>query len=270
MKGIHRLLQRFSRFRYHRALGRRRKLLLVSLFAHLVWACSVYSAEQTVYLYVYHNKPPFIVDIDRKSGLYYDFARLLNQRTDKYEFITAYVPRKRLDRMIENDDLDGVVLGAHPVWFKDEEQTRFLWLPSIFEDADEFVSLRTTPFEYQDPSSFDGKTLAGVAGYYYFATVDAVKEGRLERVDTIGEQEVLSLIALGRVDMGIVSQSVFRYLRKHGDIEDTFHFSAQKHESFQRRAFTSKHLALLHADLTPLMNEVIEDGSWWRIVDHYQ
>ena len=273
MNGIYLRLHRLSPFHYQKAFGTGRKQTFVAVLALLIGVvtlCRAHGAEQSVYLYVYHNKPPFIVDIDRKNGLYFDFARLLNQRSDKYEFITVYVPRKRLDRMIESNVLDGVVLGANPVWFKDLAETRFLWLPAIFDDADEFVSLRTTPFEYIDQTSFNGKTLAGVAGYFYYATVNAVEEGRLERVDTIGEQEVLSLIALGRADMGIVSQSVFKYLQKHGDLDDVFHFSARRHEVFERRAFMSRERPELYKEIRPLIRGVLNDGSWQKLVERYQ
>lgn len=231
---------------------------------------SLAQARETVYLYTYHNKPPFVVDMQAHTGLYFDLADLLTAKSEKYLFITIYIPRKRIDHFIENELLDGVVLGASPIWFKDKGESRFLWLPPFYDDSDEFVSRKEAPFEFTGRASLKGKIIAGVAGYYYFGINEAVESGELKRIDTVGEKEVLSLIEKGRADMGIVSQSVFRYLKKQKAIPDGFHFSGRKHDEFQRRAFTSLSNTAVHAEMAELLNKVKEDGSWARLVNNYQ
>ena len=250
-----------------------RSLTYICAFLILLSYCTSAFAstlKKTVYLYTYHKKPPFIVDLPERTGLYYDFAELLSKRSEHYRFITTYLPRKRLDLLIENNRLDGVVLGATPVWFGDKAQTKFLWLPPFFADADEFVSLKSTPFEFTGDPSLQNKTLAGVSGYYYFGVNNAINQGQLKRLDTVGEYEVLTLIEKGRADMGIVSQSVFKYLKKHAQIEDIYHFSNRQHEAFDRSAFTTLGNTDVHQEMLQLISEVLEDGSWQDMVADYQ
>ena len=85
------------------------------LMCAALFAISRVSAEPVIYLYTYHNKPPFIVDLEAKTGLDYDLAAYLSKRDPVNNYRTAYVPRRRLDRMIETGELDGVVIGVNPL-----------------------------------------------------------------------------------------------------------------------------------------------------------
>ncbi|MEW9797350.1 substrate-binding periplasmic protein [Alteromonas sp. CYL-A6] len=239
-------------------------MFIVSMTAYANPSC------RQVVLYTYHNKPPFITSLEKEEGLYFDLATLLNSRSANYHFSTAYIPRKRLDYMIASDKLDGVVVGVSPTWFADDTETRFLWLPPLFVDRDEFVSLASTPFEYQDPASLEGKTMAGVAGFYYMNINEAVAAGELLRVNTIGEREVLELVAKGRVDFGIVSRSVFSYLQRKHQLSSTFHFSEQPHDAFTRRAFTSPQQHELHDELQRLMAGLQDDPAWQAMKARYR
>ena len=244
--------------------------IFVFLLAYVFSAFSSTAEKQTVYLYTYHNKPPFIVDTDSRQGLYFDLARLLSENSQSYRFITTYLPRKRLDFFIANDQLDGVVIGVSPIWFRDKEEKKFLWLPPIYQDADEFVSLKATPFEYDGRPSLTRKTLASVAGYYYFGINEAVAEGILTRIDVVGEREVLGLVGKARVDIGIVSQSVFKYLRRHQLLEDKFHFSTRKHDEFARRAFTTLQNKDVHQEMSALIALIEANGSWQEMISNYE
>ena len=236
----------------------------------LLWSfCSV--AEQNiVHLYTYHNKPPFIVNLEQRQGLYFDLAELLNQYSRQYQFETHFLPRKRLDHIIKNDELEGVVLGVDPVWFGDPEETKFLWLPAIYQDSDNFVSLKSNPFEYTGKDSLRGKTLASVAGYYYFGINEAVQEGSLKRIDTVGEKQVLALVAKQRADLGIVSQSTYKYLVSHHQLETRFHFSQRKHDEYARRAFTASDQDAIHQHLLKLIQTIKANGSWQATISKYE
>ena len=224
----------------------------------------------TVYLYTYHNKPPFIVDLNTRSGLYFDLATYLSAKDPSHLYQTEFVPRRRLDRLIETDKLDGVVIGVSPVWFNDKDRKKFLWLPAIYDDRDEFVSLKSKPFEFRGAESLNNKIVAGVAGYYYFGINESVKSRLLDRIDTIGERQVLELVEKGRADFGIVSQSVFIYLNKIEELKNIYHFSAQPHDVFQRSAFTFKSNAQLHARLQPILEQLTKDPEWQQFLSKYQ
>ncbi|WP_169726089.1 substrate-binding periplasmic protein [Aestuariibacter salexigens] len=227
-------------------------------------------SDLQIYLYTYHKKPPFVVNEERQEGLYYDMAKLLTRKTDNAVFRTIFLPRKRLDLMLKERTLDGVVVGVNPKWFKDPDETRYLWLPTMFTDRDEFVSLKSSPFEFTGIESLYGKSFAGVLGFYYFGVNEAVAEERVPRIDTIGERQVLELIEKGRADVGIVSQSVFAYLQRKDELPDIYHLSERPHDEFARRAFTLKR----HQDLYQVMLEATEtlkdDPAWQQLLAKYR
>ena len=228
------------------------------------------TAEPLVYLYTYHNKPPFIVDLAAQTGLYYDLAEYLSERDPDNNYRTAYVPRRRLDRMIESGELDGIVIGVSPVWFDDRDEQRFIWFPSLYDDQDEFVSLKHAPIEFQGLSSLMGKRFATVGGYYYFGVTEAAQDGKIDLIETIGERQVLELIAMGRADFGIVSRSVLHYLGANDELGNEFHFSQVPHDVFQRRAFTVNTHAHLHDNLLPIITQLNSDPAWLEILAKYQ
>ena len=221
-------------------------------------------------LFSYHNKPPFMVDNSSRSGLYYDFASYLNLKQDQYTFEVIYVPRKRLDRLIESDELNGFVIGVSPVWFKDKEEAKYLWLDSFYDDRDEFVSLKTSPFNYVSKQSFNDKTVVGVAGFYYFGINESVDAGNLLRIDTIGELQSLQLIEEKRADFAIVSRSVFNYLKAQNSLQDIYHMSPIPHDQFNRRLLTTKNNKALHEKLAPIMKAIKQDQLWLDILAKYE
>ncbi|WP_100642973.1 hypothetical protein [Alteromonas facilis] len=225
---------------------------------------------ETRYIYTYHNKPPFIVDLNLKTGLYFDLAEYLSSKDPKRQYITEYVPRKSLDRLIESKRLDGIVVGVNPLWFNDPEESRFLWLPGIYHDRDEFVSLPSTPFEYNGQDAYNGKSVAAVDGFYYVGINEAVAERYLDRINTIGEKQVLELVAKKRADFGIVSASFYAYLQSIDAIKQDFHLSENPHDSFMRRAFVLQSEAALHSDLNSIMTSIASDEEWLNILQKYQ
>lgn len=235
-------------------------------------AASEHAVEEleAVYLYTYHNKPPFVVNLKERKGLFYDLADYLSARDVKNDYQTVYIPRKRLDRMIESESLDGVVIGVSPEWFSDAGKTQYYWFSGIYPDKDEFVSLKAKPFEYAGLKSFDQKVVAGVAGYYYFGINEAVSRKHLKRVDTIGERQVLELIAKGRADFGIVSQSVFKYLKSVSNLPDIYHLSERPHDVFTRSAFTLKNKGSQLKTLQVLLKNLQQDPQWKQILSQYE
>lgn len=227
-------------------------------------------AKDTIYLYTYHKKPPFIIDVSAKQGLYFDLAESLSQLSDKYKFETLFVPRKRLNVLVENQQLDGLVIGVLPVWFKDKKETKYLWSQGFYPDRDEFVSLQINPFQYGGKTSLQGKIVGSVAGHYYREINEGVKAGDLLRVDTVGELQVLQLIEKQRVDFGLVSQSVFKYLKKHHNVKDIFHVSTIPHDQFIRRAFTTLNHPSYFEEFSLKLKELIESGELTSLINKYQ
>ncbi|MDC0602637.1 hypothetical protein OAP14_06355, partial [Aliiglaciecola sp.] len=55
---------------------------LLIVLAALVFpaAAAANTPVKTVYLYTYHNKPPFIIDLKKRTGLFFDLAQYLSQQ----------------------------------------------------------------------------------------------------------------------------------------------------------------------------------------------
>ncbi len=221
-------------------------------------------------VYAYHLQPPLIIDIDNQTGLYFDFVRQLNKLSDNYQFELAFVPRKRLEAMLQRDEMTGVLLGVNPKWFKDKAEQKYLWTSTVFTDRDEIVSLKATPLEYQSPNSLKGKVIGGVRGFYYAGINELVARGKVSRVDTAGEAALLTMLTKGRVDAAIIGRSMYDYLVKGSGLGNTFHLSEKPHDSYNRRVLVPKSQRAIFSHLQALITELDQDCLWQLALKQYQ
>ena len=227
-------------------------------------------AKELVNVYVYHLKPPFVVDLVKQQGLYFDFSKYMNDAAPNYDFHTIFVPRKRITSMLEQGKLDGILLGVNPVWFKDKEETKFLWSDTVLVDRDDFVSLKENPFEYTKPMSLKGKILGGVRGFYYRGINELVDQKEIIRVDTVGEDALLHMLLNKRIDTAIISQSAFKYITQEQELRDQFHLSKIPHDQFARRVLFPKKLEPIYQELKAKINAMQNDKRWKNMVSSYR
>lgn len=223
-----------------------------------------------VTVYAYHLKPPFIVDQHQELGLYYDFSAFLNSKGDTYRFHTQFVPRNRVEHDLTHKNFDGVLLGVSPIWFRDQAEKKYLWTPGIYDDQDEIVSLAESPFDYRGPKSLVGKKLGGVLGFAYFGVDKLVAKGKIARINTVGEHEVLEMLLKGRVDVGIVSRSTLNYLVAREGWQGRFYLSRQPHDRFARRVLVLRRDQALYDYLLPILQGLQSDKDWQAILRKYQ
>jgi len=236
----------------------------------LIFSIKAIAEEKiNVDVYVYHLKPPFIVSNTNRLGLYFDFSAYLNSKSDKYHFETVFVPRKRIETMLDTEKLDGILLGVNPVWFKDKAETKYLWTTSVYHDQDEFVSLAESPVEYTGAESFAGKILGGIRGFYYFGIDEEVSKGEITRYDTIGEYELLQMVMLKRVDVGIVSRSTLAYLTKAKGWQGKFYLSKQPHDKYERRVLVPHYKKAIYDEIRPIISGLPNDPFWKTILKQY-
>jgi polar amino acid transport system substrate-binding protein len=221
-------------------------------------------SKEEVLIYAYHLKPPFIIDADKGLGLYFDVAKLLTQSSKKYRYRLLYVPRKRIDLMIK-DQLEVLLIGVNPNWFENAEN--YLWSNALMHDQDEFVSLKSHPFEYLGPDSLDGELYAGVFGYFYHGLNNKENAGKLARVNTLKEPDVLTLVEKNRANWGIISRSTFNYLKNEKQIADIFYLSAQSHDEFERFIMLPRG----HHSILKEINQVLTTGNakWQNLLETY-
>ena len=181
-----------------------------------------------------------MLDLGGNIGFYFDLAQSLSEVSGEHKYEFVYVPRKRLDVMIAQDGFDGLVVGAVPSWFKDKNETKYFWSDGFFPDKDHYVSLKLNRFEFTSNESIKGKSIGVVAGLYYKGINESAEKGELDRVETIGDMQVLELIQKRRVEVGLISDSLFKYYNKTNQIDDIYYLSSTPHDVFIRRAFTTK------------------------------
>lgn len=128
------------------------RLLLITALSLL--AARAMAAEFV--LYTYHDKPPYYLHADGNvevptGGLYTELAAILNSRQRDLQLQIAYLPRRRLDRDLESGTLNGGVIGVNPLWFKDVDQTKYLWSAPLMRDQDVVVVRKGGEFAYKHP-----------------------------------------------------------------------------------------------------------------------
>ena len=235
--------------------------------------CPAVFAAQTkpkVTVYTYHMQPPLIINLEKQSGLYFDFVRKINSLSDRYFFDLVFVPRKRIEAMLERKAMQGMLLGVNPKWFKDKDENKYLWTNAVFTDRDEVVSLKESAIEYQSPSSLQGKVIGGVRGFYYAGINELVAHGKASRVDTSGEAALLTMLEKNRVDTAIIGRSMYDYLLKDSIWQGKFHLSAKPHDNYDRRILIPKSQVEVYQHIQTLITELDEDCLWQLAVKRYQ
>ena len=238
-------------------------LCTVLLFSQLAFA----QQRQEVLLLTYHLKAPFIVDLGTQQGLYYDLAHYFNQRSSQYWYKTEFVPRKRLDAMLERP-FPHVVVGVQPVWFK-RHATRMRFTKPILHDNDVFISLKKTPITDVTPQGLSGKTLIGVQGYRYVELEQALNNAEILRVDTLQEAHVLDMLRLGRGDFAIISMSTLNYSFQQGEDKNLFYIADQPHERINRSLMFSSADLALQQELEQLVDAMQNDAQWLALLAKY-
>lgn len=240
-------------------------VLLLSLS---VFTISYAAPKQQVLLLTYHLKAPYVIDWAEQSGLYFDLAAYLNHKTDKYQFTTELMPRKRLDTLLAEPFAD-VVVGVQPAWFKPLAD-KMLFTAPFLHDKDMFVSDARKPIRDQDLATLTGKTFIGSQGYKYKGIDEAVAAGTMERVDTLQEDYVLDMLRLGRGDFTIISSSTLSYKFSHGEHARHFYVATTPHDVILRRFMLSKTDPQLYQFLQSVIEQMPTDQEWQFLLAKYQ
>ncbi|MCP4134022.1 MAG: amino acid ABC transporter substrate-binding protein [bacterium] len=245
------------------------KKTFIGLLAFFIFIPGVLSSAETVKVYTYHLMPPYIIDEKKQTGIYYDFSRYMNSKTKKYKFVTRYTPRKRLNQLIKNKKLDGILLGVNPTWFKDRARVKFLWTSAIIKDRDEVVSNKQRKVRYTGPQSLKGMRLGGVRGFYYFGIDDLVKKKQITRDDSHSETANLKKLLRQRLDITIVSTLSLKYLVKKYNWQNKFYVSPKPHDSFKRHVMIPRSKRKLYNHISPIVRKMLNNPKWKRMLRKY-
>jgi len=256
-----------------------KKVLILFLFSTLILFFSLSALAKDlstpVNIYIGHKKPPYIINYEKKIGLYFDLVKFINKEVNKdstlYPFKIIYIPRKRLNRDLRSGNLDGLVLGANPIWYKDKSKTTYIWSPGIFKDKDVVISTSNDPFEYTTPQSFKDKVLVGVAGYYYQGVDELVSNRKIVRINVEDESKLVKMLIMSRGDVGIIGLATLKsILFEHPKWAQKLHISKKDFShSFYRYILCPKDLVDTCHVINPVLTKILNNASWKRVESSY-
>lgn len=225
-------------------------------------------------LYTYHDKPPYYLHaedhVERVTGgLYAELASILNARQKDLQLQIAYLPRRRLDREIEAGSLNGAVIGVNPLWFKDAQQTKYLWTLPLMRDQDVIVVKKGGEFPYKHPRDLAGKTLSLSRGYYFWGVTEMVGDGRVFAHETDGDANNFRMLLSHRVNATITSILTFRYYGSDPAIRDSLTMLPVPHDQFERMILLPRRFEAQHRQLNRLLRDPEISKAWAAALRKY-
>lgn len=187
------------------------KMLLRFAFAALALLARAASAE-TVQVLSYHDFPPF-VESDG-AGLSRELcARLTARSAGRYRFALVVVPRRRFDAMLEQRSGPVLVPWVSPDFFP--APARFRWGDALMPDSVVMLTMPGSSIDLGKPETLSGVRFGAISGhrYNYPGLKQALKAGRMVRSDSVSPSRNYGRLLNGRLDMTIMSESTFHFLR---------------------------------------------------------
>jgi len=225
-------------------------------------------------LYTYHDKPPYYLHADGNvetptGGLYSELAAILNSRQRDLQLQIAYLPRRRLDRDLESGTLNGGVIGVHPLWFKDVDQTKYLWSTPLMRDQDVVVVRKGGEFAYKHPRDLAGKTIAVARGYYFWGVTEMVAEGKIFSHETDGDANNLRMLMSHRVNATITSLLTFRYLASDPTMREALTTLPTPHDQFERLILLPRQFEAQQRQINRLLRDPEVTKAWTAALRKY-
>jgi polar amino acid transport system substrate-binding protein len=225
-------------------------------------SCAIAQARTEITVFTYNDRPPFVVDKAKQEGLEYRLVQWLNKQGAQYHFTLKVVSGPEAKEMVANKDLKGVLMGVSPAWFNEEVRTTWLWTPPVLWDRDVIISLNPIKIENTGPSALDGRTFAGVKGFFYPGIMDAIKEGKIHRTDTESEIASLEMVAARKAEVTIVSEWTLLYAQLRLLMDGDFYMAGKPFEEFERKILVPPGMKGLHEYLTKVLKDVKKNSGW--------
>lgn len=244
-------------------IGRIPLVLLISFLVDQALA-------QRVTIWEYHDFPPMVVSEQKQQGLTYGFARLLNHEADgQYQFSVRLIDLPSLLAKLDGG-LQGVVLFVSPIWFEDEQLSRYFWSENVMELRDEIVSSVDLKFEYNGPESYLGKRVGGIAGYTYPGLDELDKLGSAKRIDASSDIENLKrLIEDQSIDVAIVNQRPLKFYSTLLGYSHKLHVSQRSQGQYQVRILVTKGFPNAHKFINTVIEGLTTNPRWHDLRTYY-
>ncbi len=242
------------------------KLVRMALAGMLLMAGGGASGA-TITVYTNVNFPPLFVDAEH--GLYPELVDYLNRkRVDGFDFKLVFLPRKRMQAMLDAGQLEGIIIGMMPTWFGDVAQEKYLWTAPFF--FDKFVLASSSARPLNQASAGVGLRVGVTLGYVYPGIDEWIEQRGLQRSDAPSEEKNLDKLVLGRVDAVVVTESVLRYYVKAHPVAASLAIAPLPGQQTARCFLVPHNQKGVFERLAPLVRALKDDPAWLAISARYQ
>ncbi|MEC5161988.1 MULTISPECIES: hypothetical protein [unclassified Janthinobacterium] len=240
-------------------------MLKYLLMVPLLFSAQCFAAEK-VLLATYYPEGPWYYPGDRGKGINAVLAnKLTGMSHGRYQFESLLVPRKRLELLLETDQLLIAVPWVHPRFFNDLERTRYLWTGPLMEDTSLIVSPMSAPLEYNGPESLRGKRFAAPAGHQFPDLQSLIASKDIVRVEVPHVGNALRMMLAERqLDFAVVDKSTLTALKSDPLIDQSrLHLAKRpRTATYERSVLVPARSPALHAFLKQAVAELSVDDGW--------
>lgn len=237
----------------------------------LLWlsVCNVCGAVEEIQLFSYQQKPPYVLDGEVERGLYTDLARHLSHKLPAYHFVVREIPRKRLDRLLSQGRLNGLIIGADPAWFSQNPELSSS--EAFIEDANVLVSRASGEASQITLEHLDGKRLGVVAGHYYPELNATLSRGQVEVQEGVSEAVNLQRLQKGWIDATVIGARTLEYFqRQHPELNSELYVQQATLYHYQRHLLVPERYVKLLPELNQVIDELPQDSAWQKTLQSYR
>lgn len=234
-------------------------------------------------VFTYHDKPPYfshyryhrdsvghpteIEHLDLAEGLYPAFVELLNQSQRQWKLTLKYLPRKRLQLQLDQNRLNGAVIGVNPLWFADKNQDKHLWTEHFMNDQDVIAVRGDSKIKYRALEDLQGLRFAVPRGWYFVGISEMIDQNRIQRFETSSDIQNLKLIVQGRVDATVVSFPTLLYFQAHMLPPNALKSLPKPHSQYQRRLLFPRTHSKAFLELSEPILEAVNSKAWRKVLE---
>lgn len=200
-------------------------------------------------------------------GIAVDVTRQVMQRIG-HEPRFLFYPVNRLQAMLRRGDLD-LNYADSPLWNSPEELQRFVFSKPYLEVSEHLYFLAGHPAAPASLGELNGLRIGMVRGYSYPALDPALASGRLGKLETSKDLELLNLLQRKRVDAVAMVDDLFAYLVMHQELDPAlFRRGAHLSDAPLAIKLQPRHAAWI-PQIDAAIEQLLQSGEVARIKQRY-
>ncbi|WP_410497897.1 substrate-binding periplasmic protein [Chitinibacter sp. S2-10] len=242
--------------------------------------CPVQAAVQ-VTIATYYDYAPWIYphetyrtqnNISRFPGLTVLLCKRLTEMAHgRFVFVAEYIPRKRIDFMLQTNQLS-VVAWANPRPFNDAELKQYDWTAPLLDEPTYILSAKNNPLEYENLNSLIGKRFSSVLGHKYADLNSMIEAGKIIRDDANSTESAIKKLTADRhVDFALAERSALMAAERDGrlDLNKFYLAPTPLRAHFNRHILIAKGYPELSEFIKNAVTQLRTDSAWIQELNHY-